>query len=184
MAFSYNETPNVLGMTRNVKFNQVTWLNKHDFIEYLKQGKVIYPNIENKNFVGKSSPVSSSWYRERTQPEIIGNVLKNSTNDWTLIISYGCQTREISEDFSVLYIEDPNCFKWSRSQFGLIPKFSMCGAITEEYHFIGKTVSNLELNRLNLDHPFYYYEDDENEVVQEKYFNEPVPVLFGIDFYD
>jgi hypothetical protein len=178
MAFTYNETPSVLAMTRNLSFNQVTWLNKAKFLECLAEGKQIFPNIEHMKFLGKSSPVSSSWYRERTQPEVIGNVVRNSNGDWILHISYGCHTREILEDFSVLYIEDSDCFTWSRSHSGRIPKYAMRGAITEEYHYIGRSIPDLESTHLNTQPPSYF-EQNEYGQVRKIEFNQTVPFLFG-----
>ncbi|RNA36666.1 hypothetical protein BpHYR1_043198, partial [Brachionus plicatilis] len=42
----YNESPSIQEINHKLVFNRIKWLTKEKFVQYLKKGKEIYPNME------------------------------------------------------------------------------------------------------------------------------------------
>lgn len=165
----FAETSNVRNLNRRCRFHPIKWLNKSQFLEKIGKGDSILPNIDNNTvFVGRSS-----------HPQILGNVVKNvSTGEWQLNVPQGCDVRVFKDDFSVLSLEDPDCFMWVKTTKANIPSYALRGSFNEEYHYIGKTIpfNDIELTDENTSCVYYH---DRNGYWQAEQFNETVPQLFG-----
>lgn len=156
----YVESPSIQEINHKVIFKQIKWLNKDKFLEYLKKGKEIYPNIENnkeKVYIGKTIQNnlnegirfneynSHYYYNNQNEPfershrdnnfnlEIIGSVLKNKVNkEWQLNVSYGSSAIQMKDNFLVLSIEDADSFQWITTQKANIPIYALRGCIDQQ----------------------------------------------------
>lgn len=118
----YKENAAVEHAERRLLFNQIGWLNKKKFEEYLTRGIEIQPylntieestNVSNRIFVGKSIPSSED---NPTNLEIIGTVFKKfETGEWVLNVSHASGVHQIKSDFLVLNIQDADTFYWVKT---------------------------------------------------------------------